>query len=63
MYALNKGLVQISNSIKKIGQDMTVNRERNANITWKMLNLTPDKRNANYNHIRYDFFTYQNDRC
>lgn len=31
MYALNKGLVQISNSIKKIGQDMTVNRERNAN--------------------------------
>lgn len=33
MYALNKGLVQISNPIKKTRQVMTVNRAGNANMT------------------------------
>lgn len=40
MFTFNKGLVRISNPIKKkIGQDTTVNRERNANITYEKCSL------------------------
>lgn len=55
MYAFNKGFVQISNPIKKIGQDMTVKRKKGKCNIWKMFNLTPVKRNANCNYMRYHF--------